>query len=231
MAINNDAPERGSFRTWVTNLATGETDEQVGAPYGSPFDFRHPDDQEPSEPHAEMSFVFLGGIGPPGIASESTRLYAWATMTDAGRVVAWDYAPDLAWLARPPGTGLEPLPTASPESRGTATRTDSEIAAILSGLVDSVYCGDVQRYEPNPEWCSRLGRTGGNYAIEVHGTSVFISASPADSTDDRRLATTMCGPLAAIHFDRNGEDLGVRHFHILDASGSNVIGVCDIPVL
>ena len=34
VGINNDAPGRGDFRVWVTDLATGETEEQVGPPYG-----------------------------------------------------------------------------------------------------------------------------------------------------------------------------------------------------
>jgi hypothetical protein len=102
IGISNDAPGPGHFRVWVTDLATNETREQVGAPYGSPVEFRHPDEQEVGEPPS-MVFTFIGGSMPRGITSTS-RWYAWAALTDAaGDVVAWDYAPDAAWLIVPPG--------------------------------------------------------------------------------------------------------------------------------
>ena len=45
--IDNDAPRRGDFRVWVTDLATGDTDEQLGPPYGFPVEFSHPDEHRP----------------------------------------------------------------------------------------------------------------------------------------------------------------------------------------
>jgi hypothetical protein len=99
IGISNDAPQRGDFRVWVTNLATGATSEQVGGPYGFPIDFAHPDEQ--SEP--SMQFFFLGSASPC-VASQPTgprHFYTWASVTDGGRVTAWDYAPDAAWLAVP----------------------------------------------------------------------------------------------------------------------------------
>ena len=32
VGIDNDAPQRGDFHVWVTDLRTGETDEQIGPP-------------------------------------------------------------------------------------------------------------------------------------------------------------------------------------------------------
>jgi hypothetical protein len=110
--INNDATEAGDFRVWVTNLATGDTDEQIGGPYGVPVEFRHPDEQDPTEgtngqPSApSMMFTFLGGTGPSGGPGELLRrdqwqFYTWATVTEGGEVVAWDYGPDSGWLTVP----------------------------------------------------------------------------------------------------------------------------------
>jgi hypothetical protein len=115
--INNDAPVPGDFRVWVTNLATGETDEQVGAPYGYPVEFSHPDEQANDTINGEarpptMVFTFLGGgrgarpVGPPDEAGEvrppnEWQFYVWATVTEGGEVVAWDYGPDFGWLTVP----------------------------------------------------------------------------------------------------------------------------------
>jgi hypothetical protein len=103
VGINNDAPVRGEFRVWVTDLATGETEEQVGAPYGFPVEFAHPDEAAPGDPPGlsrTMTFTFLPGSAPLGLTGRS-RFYAWSALTRAGETVAWDYAPDAAWLAIP----------------------------------------------------------------------------------------------------------------------------------
>jgi hypothetical protein len=116
--INNDAPVPGDFRIWITDLATGETDEQVGAPYGHPVEFSHPDEQANDSINGEarpptMVFTFLGGgprgarlVGPPDEAGEvrpsnEWQFYVWATVTERGEVVAWDYGPDSGWLTVP----------------------------------------------------------------------------------------------------------------------------------
>jgi hypothetical protein len=100
VGIDNDAPEE-EFRLWVTDLATGHTDEQVGGPYGGLpfFDFSHPSEEgaSPLGPPA-MRFFFLGNAGRWGT---SLRFYGWASLTQAGEVVAWDYAPDTTWVAVP----------------------------------------------------------------------------------------------------------------------------------
>ena len=109
IGINNDAPTAGEFRIWVTDLATGETDEQVGGPYGLPVEFIHPDELGPLDgpPGADplpptMWFTFIDRE-PPGLDLSTTNFYAWASVTQAGEVVAWDYAPDAGWLRAPPG--------------------------------------------------------------------------------------------------------------------------------
>ena len=104
IGINNDAPETaGTYRVWVSNLATGSTRENTGPLYGFPIEFVHPDEQGDGVGSASVILTFLQGSAPSelyaGLAAGSVRYYAWASMTDAGRVAAWDYAPDAAWLA------------------------------------------------------------------------------------------------------------------------------------
>jgi hypothetical protein len=103
VGINNDAPKPGGFRVWVTDVATGTTEEQLGPPYGFPIEFSHPDERrddppEPGMPPPEpvVVFTFLGSSAPPGLDVE-TPFYAWTSMTAGEEVVAWDYAPDGWW--------------------------------------------------------------------------------------------------------------------------------------
>ena len=115
VAINNDTPVRGDYRVWVTDLATGTTEEQVGPPYGTPVEFLHPDEARPEDGEDRsrtLSLWFLGGSGPPGLTPQS-RFYAWSAVARGGKTVAWDYAPDDAWLGiqgrlRLPGTTASP---------------------------------------------------------------------------------------------------------------------------
>ncbi len=98
VGISNEASPAGDYRVWVTNLATGDTDEQIGPPYGFPVEFAHPDEESGSpEEEATMVFTFLPGSGPPGI-NVRTRVYGWASVEVDGEIVAWDYAPDAGWL-------------------------------------------------------------------------------------------------------------------------------------
>jgi hypothetical protein len=104
VGIRNHAPYSRDFRVWVTDLATGETEEQVGPPYGYPVEFSHPDEKrgdtlDPEELRT-MVFTFLGA--PPWGHDVEARVYAWASLTEAGEVVAWDYAPDDGWLEAAP---------------------------------------------------------------------------------------------------------------------------------
>lgn len=110
VGIDNDAPQRGDFHVWVTDLATGETDEQIGGPYGYPIEFTHPDEWRsgdgPGPPH--MTFTFLNGSGPSDLDPDSVRFYAWASATRNGEVVARDYAPDTGWMTRSCWVNLDP---------------------------------------------------------------------------------------------------------------------------
>jgi hypothetical protein len=103
VGLDNDTPEPGDFHVWVTDLTTGETDEQVGPPYGYPIEFSHPDEAQPGDfppgAPATMIFKFLGD--PPYGPNPSTlNFYAWTSATRDGEVVAWDYAPDTGWITR-----------------------------------------------------------------------------------------------------------------------------------
>ena len=81
-------------RVWVTDLATGKTDEQIGPPYGYPVEFGHPDEDDIQT----VWFTFLGGSAPPAMDGRSVRFYAWASLTINGQVVARDVAPDEGWM-------------------------------------------------------------------------------------------------------------------------------------
>ena len=104
VGINNDAPARGDLRVWVTDLATGETDEQVEPPYGFPVEFSYPGGAGPDDDPRRsrtMTFTFLPGSAPPGLTGHST-FYAWSAVSRAGETVAWDYAPQTAWISPGP---------------------------------------------------------------------------------------------------------------------------------
>ena len=99
IGISNDTPKAGDYRVWVTNLATGVTEERVGGPYGVPIDFSHPDEGGGSR---TMTFFFLFGAGDnPCDLYIPSSYYAYASLTEAGQVTAWDYAPDASWLEMP----------------------------------------------------------------------------------------------------------------------------------
>jgi hypothetical protein len=105
LGINNDATTLSDFRVWLKNVNNGTADERVGGPYGIPFDFKHPgENQDGSEqPDARMTFWFLQGAPyTPCDTFGSTRtFYAWAVELEDGKVKAFDYAPDAAWLQMP----------------------------------------------------------------------------------------------------------------------------------
>ena len=102
IGINNDARENGAFHVWVTNLRTHETAVQDGPPYGIPIEFAHPAEPGNREFGApEMHFGFLSGLTRPDPCDpfgDSATFYVWSSVTEAGQVKDWDYAPDTAWL-------------------------------------------------------------------------------------------------------------------------------------
>jgi hypothetical protein len=91
--ISNEAPRRGDVRTWVTNLATGETQELVGPPYGLPVEFHYP---------SPIVLTILGTSTVPGLDPTTVRFYAWTSVARDGVVYAHDYAPDTGWLSAQP---------------------------------------------------------------------------------------------------------------------------------
>lgn len=100
IGVDNDAPVRGDFRAWVTNLATGDTDAQIGPPYGVPIDFTYPTEPEPnsSPAHPTVSFRFTLGSAPADLNLNTVRFYAWTAVTRKGVVLDNDYAPDTGWI-------------------------------------------------------------------------------------------------------------------------------------
>jgi hypothetical protein len=102
IGIDNAAPKQGDFHVWVTDLATGETDEQIGGPYGFPIEFFHPDERRPDDPPGPptMTFTFFPSLAPADLDPDTVRFYAWASEARGGEVVATDYAPDAGWMTR-----------------------------------------------------------------------------------------------------------------------------------
>ena len=98
VGLSNDGPRPGDYRAWLTDLATGETDEQVGPPDGIPFDFVHPDEGR-GEQSRRVSFFSIRT--PSGEITRATPFYGWALVT-RGEAFAWDYAPDGHWLQPSP---------------------------------------------------------------------------------------------------------------------------------
>ena len=99
VGIDSNADGEG-VHVWLTNIATGETNERFSGPYGSPFDFWTSLESEPMQggPPPGASFFNVGFAPPELFDHETTRFYAWSSLTDDGDVVAWDYAPDRGWL-------------------------------------------------------------------------------------------------------------------------------------
>jgi hypothetical protein len=98
IGIDNDTPNPGDFHVWVTALATGQTDVQIGPPYGFPIEFGHPDEQG-TGPTVTLTFLPLSA--PEDLDVRTVRFYAWASVTRDGEVLAWDLAPDDGWMTRP----------------------------------------------------------------------------------------------------------------------------------
>ena len=103
IGISTDAPTRGDLRVWVTDLRTGVTAEQVGAPYGTPIDFFHPGESEEESGLDEtanrtLALFFLDGGKSHCVLSASASYYAYAVVMDRGQEPQWDFAPDAAWL-------------------------------------------------------------------------------------------------------------------------------------
>ena len=98
VGIDNEAQEGGDFHVWVTDLATGETDEQIGPPYGYPVEFSHPDEPGGPPGPVSMMFTFLGRSRPKDLDPDTVRFYTWASTTLDGDMIALDYAPDTGWI-------------------------------------------------------------------------------------------------------------------------------------
>ena len=104
VGIDNDA-DAPAVRVWLTDLATGETNENATGPYGDPFDFATSLEGEPvagDPPRTPGGSFFNVGFAPAELFDFETSLfYAWSSLTEDGEVVAWDYAPDTGWLSAP----------------------------------------------------------------------------------------------------------------------------------
>jgi hypothetical protein len=133
VGIDNNALEPGDFHVWVTDLASGETDEQIGPPYGFPVEFSHPDEAQPGDyplgRPATMVFTFLGDSAPAGLGLGTTQFYVWTSTTTDGEVVAWDYAPDSSWL-RVAASAQAPAPEPTPRPSAPEVEAEARVLTI-----------------------------------------------------------------------------------------------------
>ena len=104
LGMSNDAPTPGDLRLWITNFATGETDEHIGRPNGQPFEEWHPDSRISELGEGRQPRFTLPESDLAGVDSETVRFYAWSSVTEGPDVVAWDYAPDEGWLTLAAGS-------------------------------------------------------------------------------------------------------------------------------
>lgn len=117
VGIDSDAAAP-AVHVWLTDLASGETDERFAAPYGDPVDFATSlwGEGDPTGPQRLPGGDFFNvGFAPAELFDlETARFYAWSSLTEDGEVVAWDYAPDTGWLSAPPRQILGCTPIACP---------------------------------------------------------------------------------------------------------------------
>lgn len=94
------------FRSWITNLRTGTTEEEAGPPYGKLVDFVHPAEggRGPYDAMSrEMLFFFIyAETGPCEGYGARSGFYAWAAEGGREQPTTVDYAPDAEWLQMPP---------------------------------------------------------------------------------------------------------------------------------
>jgi hypothetical protein len=130
IGIDNEAPERGDFRVWLTDLAASETDEKIGPPYGWPIEFVHPDELQPDQRSPDegpvMMFTFLDG-GPADLNLEEVRFYVWTSVTRGDEILASDFAPDEGWLTADSRTLWDATP------RPQTTESEPGSGSIPSG--------------------------------------------------------------------------------------------------
>jgi hypothetical protein len=117
VGIDTDAAPT-AVHVWLTDLASGETRERFAGPYGDPFDFstslETEDDAMAGDRTPGGSFFNVGFAPAELFDLDTARFYAWSSVTQAGELVAWDYAPDAGWLMAPARERLGCTPLACP---------------------------------------------------------------------------------------------------------------------
>ena len=100
LGMDNMPVTEPGHRAWRTELDSGRTGSEAGAPYGL-VGGRYVDTYFPGEFTGDLAKIHVGLR-----AEEPTfRFYAWASLIEDGRVVATDYAPDSGWLEPAPDAG------------------------------------------------------------------------------------------------------------------------------
>jgi hypothetical protein len=114
-----------------------------------------------------------------------------------------------------------PAPTPSP----APTRNDAEVVGLMRNSIDVRYCGD----EPYAAWCASLTRIDGAYNLQVQDDSLAIVTTIADTKKGRKLATSMCGDLAAATSDGAAWPIGIARLAIYAEDGVTLLADCEPP--
>jgi hypothetical protein len=106
LLISTHAPRPGDLQVRVTDLDSDVTSEQVGPPYGRPFDFFHPAEglEVPDDFPETARTIRLFGNGKALTCEpfgSNAAFYVYSVLLEEGRPTSVDYAPDNAWLEMP----------------------------------------------------------------------------------------------------------------------------------
>lgn len=88
------------YRVWARELDRTLV-EQVGPPYGIPFEFAHPEEQLQGLTD-RMQFIFGDFATACHSPIQARHVYAWAALLEDGRPVTVDFAPDAGWFSLGP---------------------------------------------------------------------------------------------------------------------------------
>lgn len=96
IGIDNVALYPGTSHGWITNLGTGVSEEWPSN--GFPFGFGTSGEMAYPTSKATTITFLQKRPAPCDPFGATAAFYAWTSAAIDGRVVAWDYAPDAAWL-------------------------------------------------------------------------------------------------------------------------------------
>jgi META domain len=178
--IGMDNMAGDEHRAWWADLKRGEVSWAAGRPYG---DVGGDAEGQRGGPWIVLDTWYPGeSFSEPDVARfmvwpavEDLRFYAWSSLIEGGRVVATDYAPDVAWLE--PGT-QPALTFAAPV---WWRETDVQLRANVHRVV-------IQTLTVTPD-----GRLGINAACRA-GTASLVIGTDTLKVSKVSLVETRCEP-------------------------------------